>query len=83
MFEFFIPKLDLIICLGATPQQIYERKPETSLEEVEKQINLLKVFCKNRRNAIWVDTGIDIEDSVYLAMQGITEMFEKRFNEKK
>ncbi len=42
--ELFLPKPDLILCLGGDPKKIYARKPETSLEEVERQTNMLKNF---------------------------------------
>ena len=40
--EYLVPKVDLIVCLGAKSEIIYNRKPETSLQEVKKQIDLLK-----------------------------------------
>jgi len=77
--EFFVPKIDLIICLGSKSEIIYKRKPETSLDEVEKQINLLKIFCKSRKNAVWIDTGVNIEESVNLVMKEIVQMMHERF----
>ena len=42
-----IPKPDIILCLGGDPEKIYNRKPETSLEEVTRQTSALKDFCNN------------------------------------
>ena len=78
--EFFIPKPDLILCLGGDPEKIYARKPETSLEEVIRQTKVLKEFCEKRKNAVWIDTTIAPEDSVSAAMSAITEMMSKRFD---
>lgn len=77
--EWFLPRPDLILCLGGDPKKIYERKPETSLEEVTRQTRVLKEFCTKRNNAIWVDTTIAPEDSVRCAMEAICKMMSKRF----
>lgn len=77
--DFFVPKPDLIICLGGDPHKIYERKPETSLEEVTRQIDALNTFCMKKKNAVWIDTTQPIEKSVNDAMAAIVEMMSKRF----
>ena len=77
--EKFIPKPDLILCLGTDPKTIFERKPETSLEEVEKQINLLNQFCDNNKNAVWINTGSTIENSIYLSIEAIMKMMNCKF----
>lgn len=78
--EFFIPKPDLILCLGGDPTKIYARKPETSLEEVTRQTKVLKVFCSKRKNAVWIDTTVAPEESINAAMKAIIEMMSKRFD---
>lgn len=77
--EFFLPKPDLILCLGGDPEKIYARKPETSLKEVQRQTAVLKEFCDKRKNAVWIDTTVKPEDSIEAAMQAITAMMSKRF----
>ncbi len=77
--EFFLPKPDLILCLGGDPEKIYARKPETSLEEVQRQTAVLKDFCKKRKNAVWIDTTVKPEESIEAAMLAITAMMSKRF----
>jgi len=77
--EFFLPKPDLILCLGGDPEKIYARKPETSLEEVKRQTAVLKDFCDKRKNAVWIDTTVKPEESIEAAMQAITAMMSKRF----
>lgn len=78
--ELFLPKPDLILCLGGEPEKIYARKPETSLEEVTRQIKVLKEFCGKRTNAVWIDTTVKPEESIEAAMQAITAMMGERFN---
>ena len=77
--EFFLPKPDLILCLGGDPEKIYARKPETSLKEVQRQTAVLKDFCEKRKNAVWIDTTVKPEESIEAAMQAITAMMSKRF----
>ena len=78
--EFFVPKPDLILCLGGTPETIYARKPETSLDEVRRQTIALQNFCKKRSKAVWVDTTLDPSDSVSTAMKSILSVMSKRFD---
>ena len=78
--EMLIAKPDLILCLGGDPEKIYARKPETSLQEVERQTNALRHFCETHHNAVWIDTTTTIEQSCDDAMQAIVSMMSKRFN---
>ncbi|WP_111709971.1 hypothetical protein [Lutibacter citreus] len=77
--QFIIPEPDLIICLGADPEAIYSRKPELSLEEVKRQVNVLSKFCSTHKRAVWVDTSQSIEKSINDSMNEITYMLGKRF----
>lgn len=77
--EFFVPCPDIILCLGGNPNIIYERKPETTLEEVTLQNERLRHFCNRRENAVWIDTTQDVNKSVKEAMKAIHEMMAKRF----
>jgi thymidylate kinase len=78
--DFFVPEPDLILCLGGDPDVIYNRKPETSIAEVNRQINELKSFCVKRKNAVWIDTSVAIQDSVVQAMNAISSMMRNRRN---
>lgn len=78
--EILLPKPDLILCLGGDPEKIYERKPETSLQEVTKQTKALQKFCINHKKAIWIDTCTDIETSINKSMEAICNMMSKRFS---
>lgn len=70
-FELFVPTPDLILCLGADPEVIFKRKPETTLEEVKRQVATLHKFCEKHDKAVWVDTGTTVEDSVNTAITAI------------
>lgn len=78
--EIFLPKPDIILCLGGNPEDIYNRKPETSLGEVQRQTKELKDFCNNHSNAVWIDTCTDIETSTKEALEAICNMMTKRFS---
>lgn len=77
--EFFVPSPDIILCLGGDPQKIFERKPETDLKEVTRQVNDLKIFCSKHKKTVWIDTCTSREESVRQAMTAICEMMGKRF----
>lgn len=78
-FEIFVPQPDIILCLGGDPNIIYSRKQETTLEEVMRQTEDLKLFATQRSNAVWIDTTQSIEDSVHDAKRAILSGLSKRF----
>lgn len=77
--EIFVPKPDIVLCLGGEPKMIYARKPETSLEEVTRQTEELKHFAAKRKNAVWIDTTQPIENSINDAKSAILDMMSTRF----
>lgn len=77
--ECFVPTPDLTLCLGGDPAKIYERKPETSLEEVTRQTKVLKEFCAKRKRAVWIDTTLLPEESIEMAKDAIVKMLTPRF----
>lgn len=79
--EFFIPKPDIILCLGGDPEKIYARKPETSLVEVKRQTEELRRFAQKRKNAVWIDTTKPIDESIADAKSAILAMMSKRFKD--
>lgn len=76
---FFIPKPDIIICLGTDAEKIYERKPEIPFKEVKRQVEDLKAFSNNNKRAIWVDTGVDIETSKTECLEHIINFMAQRY----
>ncbi|MDH6342254.1 thymidylate kinase [Parabacteroides sp. PFB2-12] len=78
-YDLFVPTPDLIVCVGTQAEIIHARKPELPLEEVQKQVETLKLFAEKNPKAVWVDTGCRIEESVTAAMDAILKMMDKRF----
>ena len=71
MFLFLVPRPDLILCLGGDPEIIYSRKPETSLDEVRRQVVALRKFCDGNKRAVWIDTTTSVEESANAALRVI------------
>lgn len=78
---FFMPKPDMIICLGTDAEKIYARKPEISFQEVERQVKALKDFSSQNKGAVWIDTGVDIETSKQACLEHITNFMVNRFKD--
>lgn len=74
-----VPKPSLVLCLGGDPEKIYARKPETSLEEVKKQVADLKSFCEKERRAVWIDTDCEIKESKNQALSAVLEAMSERY----
>ena len=70
-FVRFIPQPDLILCLGTDARKIHGRKPELPLEEIERQLSVLKKLCNRSPQAVWIDTGRTIEESAADASSAI------------
>jgi len=77
--QLIIPEPDLIVSLGTNPSVIYNRKPETSLNEVSRQIYKLKSFTNTHKNAVWLDTGQSIETTINQAMFEIEKLINHNF----
>jgi thymidylate kinase len=78
-YSLFVPSPDLILCLGTEPETIYRRKPELPLEEIQRQVIELKKFALTKKNAVWIDTGSEIEKSTNEALIAIVDMMSARF----
>lgn len=78
-FCFFMPKPDLVLCLGSDPELIHQRKPELPLAEVERQVDELKKLCGRLSNSVWIDTGCSIDESVDNALEAITSAMAARY----
>lgn len=77
-FLFLVPRPDLILCLGGDPEKIYARKPETSLEEVKRQVAALKKFCEGNKRAVWIDTTRSVDESADAVLNAICERLARR-----
>jgi len=79
LIQWLIPKPDLILCLGADPRVIYERKPELALDEITRQVNNLRQLCKENRRAVWINTDVAVEKSVSMALKEISKNMSARY----
>ena len=75
----FVPKPDLVVCLGADPKILFTRKPETTLDEVTRQIADLKQLAMITKNAIWVDTGGGLDHSKDTVLRAISIVMSNRY----
>ena len=75
----FVPEPCIVLCLGAEPDLIYARKPETSLEEVRRQVDALKSFCRQNDRAFWVDTGSSPDESAHEMLHLIRGAMSSRY----
>lgn len=78
LFVSIYPSPCIIFCLGANPEEIFERKKELPLPEIQRQVSALKEFQKHHKNAYWIDTGCSIEDSIDQIMNLLCFQMEKR-----
>jgi len=77
--QMLIPEPDIIICLGTDAKAIHQRKPELSLEEVERQVLALRDFSMTHKNALWIDTGESIHISSQKTLDAISKIMSTRF----
>ncbi len=79
-WRLIIPEPDLLLCLGAEPGIIHVRKPELPLDEVKRQVDELRSFCrKHPGRAVWIDTGLPVEESIAQALQAIVDRMAARY----
>lgn len=71
LFVFFAPRPDLTICLGGDTATLYARKPETSLDEVKRQVAALMDFSSNRKKTVWIDTSGPIQASACATVKAV------------
>ena len=60
LFQFMIPKPDITFLLIGTPETLYERKKEVSMDEIRRQINCMKKNKTNIPKSIYIDVDKDI-----------------------
>jgi thymidylate kinase len=80
LFSLLVPRPDLILCLGADPEVIHQRKPELPVEEVRRQVEELKTFCRTNPRAVWIDVGCSVEESVDHALDVLTSHMAARYD---
>lgn len=70
----FAPRPTIVICLGGDPKILYERKPETSLEEVTRQVGELKSLVEKQSGAYWVHTDQSLQQTIVDTMLIISKL---------
>lgn len=75
----FIPRADIILCLGAEPEIVHARKPEIPIREVRRQVGQLKEFCVKEPRAVWISTGCTIKESIDQALEAIIRRMASRY----
>lgn len=75
----FLPKPDLVLCLGTDPKTIHQRKPELPLKEVQHQVKALKNLCNQLPNGHWIDTGTSPEEARDQTLIAIVEAMANRY----
>ena len=64
ILSYLIPVPDLIVFLDADAHAIYERKNELTVEEIQRQQNVISEICEWLPNSVIVDTEKGIADTV-------------------
>ena len=64
MFSWMIPKPDLIFVLEASPECIFGRKQELTIDEIRKQLEAYKLIVKRNSNAYAINVERDVESIV-------------------
>ena len=72
LYSLVIPRPDIILCLGADAAVVQGRKAEISLNAAQKAMTLLRDFCRTEPRAVWIDTGVTIEESTDQALAAVT-----------
>lgn len=80
LIRLFIPEPNLILCLGADPEVINNRKPELPLSEVVSHVNKLRGFCDKEDKAFWIDTGVSLNESSNQIMEIISKHMAARYD---
>lgn len=64
LFLPLIPKPDMVFLLTGDPEEIYNRKKELRLEEIERQISEMKILARKLPNAYEINTSRPLPDVV-------------------
>lgn len=78
LLQYFIPKPDITFLLVGNARQIYERKKEMPLDEVQKQIDTLRRIAPQCSNAVEVNVERSIPDVLYEVSSHILHVLNQR-----
>lgn len=77
-FQFFIPKPDITFLLIGDAKQIYERKRELTVADIQEQIDTLLKYRSYYPNAIIANVNTPIPHVLYQVSQGILDSLKNR-----
>ena len=77
-FQFFIPKPDITFLLIGDAKQIYERKRELTVADIQEQIDTLLKYHSYYPNAIIANVNTPIPHVLYQVSQGILDSLKNR-----
>lgn len=78
LVSFFVPKPDLYIFLFANPENIHNRKPELSVEQIRDQQKVMRKLMERLNPYIVVDTNQDLKDSTYEIIEKMVGILKER-----
>jgi thymidylate kinase len=73
------PRPSLIVCLGSDAKTLYQRKPETSIEEVKRQVSAYRSLALKDERAIWIDTAQDLGGTIDDVLRAIQITMANRY----
>ncbi|MGN0854421.1 MAG: hypothetical protein ACI4R9_02745 [Kiritimatiellia bacterium] len=78
LYLMIVPHPDIILCLGGDCEKIFARKPETSLDEVKRQMKELYNLSKSSPNMCFINTTVSIEDTMSAAIDALEPLWSER-----
>jgi len=76
--NFFVPKPDLYVFLLANPEDIHNRKPELSVEQIKYQQKVMGKLMERLNPYIVIDTSQDLKDSTYEIVDKMVDLLKER-----
>jgi len=78
ILKIFIPQPDLTIMLFAKPDELISRKKELPIQELKRQIHIMKSFSKRIDNSVTIDTSGDIKIASNKIVEVVLKTFKRR-----
>jgi len=66
-----MPKPDLIILLDAEAEVLYARKPEVEMEELKKIVSRYRLFIKNEKRGLLVNSDQEVQKVIADAVRAV------------
>ena len=71
-----IPRPDIVLCLGGSPETIFFRKPETSLIEVRRQMCELRKLVKRTKKACMIDATVPLDETITNVINALKDVWD-------